>query len=136
MTHFKWKKVERKIARYLGGERNPLSGGASRHTRGDGILPHPIYLEVKDGKQAGRIHRSRTLLARLFNDTETKAKAEGKIPLVVLHPNGWGGGVRTYPSYIRVQWREGSGVSEMVPNGTVVCVPLVLIRQHLENDDG
>jgi len=40
------KTQERRVARYFGVERTPLSGGASRHTRSDTLHPD-LFLEVK-----------------------------------------------------------------------------------------
>lgn len=40
------KTQERRVARFFGTERTPLSGGASRHTRSDTLHP-TLYLEVK-----------------------------------------------------------------------------------------
>lgn len=40
------KTQERRVARYFGVERTPLSGGASRHTRSDTLHPK-LYIEVK-----------------------------------------------------------------------------------------
>jgi hypothetical protein len=44
---------ERRIARWLGGERCPLSGGASRHTRGDAIRVGRLYDEAKGVSGSG-----------------------------------------------------------------------------------
>ncbi len=40
------KTQERRVARFFGVERTPLSGGASRHTRSDTLHP-TLYVEVK-----------------------------------------------------------------------------------------
>ncbi len=40
------KTQERRVARYFGVERTPLSGGASRHTRSDTLHPD-LFIEVK-----------------------------------------------------------------------------------------
>ena len=40
------KTQERRVARFFGTERTPLSGGASRHTRSDTLHPK-LYIEVK-----------------------------------------------------------------------------------------
>ena len=71
-----WKRLEREVARVMGGSRNPLSGRASGHTAGDVI--HPVfYVEVKQ--------RARFSVLTLMKDTEEKAKKEHKKPVVVLH---------------------------------------------------
>jgi len=41
-----WKRVERKVAEKLGGERVPLSGEMSKHTSAD-VMGTPEYVEVK-----------------------------------------------------------------------------------------
>lgn len=126
MPNRPWKSVERRIARALGGERNPLSGGASRHTRGDALLPVPLYVEVKHGSS---VPRSWSAIERLFADVETNARAEGKVPVLVLHPKRKNG-VEEYPAYLRLfgptlapkgspQW-----VTPWPSEGSLVCIPL------------
>lgn len=46
MADHNWKRYERRVARYFGTQRTPLSGGASRHTRSDTLDPR-FYVEVK-----------------------------------------------------------------------------------------
>jgi len=41
-----WKKFERRVAKLFGGERNPLSGSASKHTKGD-VIHDDYYIEAK-----------------------------------------------------------------------------------------
>ena len=74
-----WKALERKVAKLLGGARNPLSGGASRHTRGD-VIHDTLYVECK--------LRKRMAAWSLFRETEILAKREGKMPVVVLKEKG------------------------------------------------
>ena len=74
-----WKKAERRICRYFGAERNPLSGENSRHTRSD-CLHETLYIEVK--------HRKKHSAVTLCDDTAKKAKKEGKIPVVCLAEKG------------------------------------------------
>lgn len=143
MTDPAWKKVERKVARYLSpraGRRTPLSGRNSGHgTSADVLLPRslPLYVEVKHGKRAEAILRSRTLLLRLFEDTEQKALGEGKVPVVVLHPPRWGnGGVATYPAWVRHEvCRPSAAIGTeghpalLLPLDAVVCVPLSELKR-------
>lgn len=68
-----WKAAERRIAKFLGVERNALSGGNSKVTRSDTLHPE-IYLESK--------WSARSSLWTLWKDTKKKAQAEGKIPVV------------------------------------------------------
>lgn len=74
-----WKSLERKVAKLLGGTRTPLSGGSSKHTRGDVIHPD-FYVECK--------LRKRMAVWSLFRETEILAKREGKMPVVVLKEKG------------------------------------------------
>jgi hypothetical protein len=45
-----WKAVERRVARFFGSERTPMSGGNSKHTRSDSLHPR-LYIEVKSRKK-------------------------------------------------------------------------------------
>ncbi len=74
-----WKKLEQKIANSFGGVRNPLSGGASRHTRGD-IIHNKFYIECK--------LRKKLSLWTWFRRVEENAKVEAKLPLLVLKAKG------------------------------------------------
>lgn len=71
--------MERKVAKLLGGVRNPLSGGASRHTRGD-VIHDFLYVECK--------LRKRIAAWSLFREVEQLAKLEGKTPVVILKEKG------------------------------------------------
>lgn len=74
-----WKRAERKGATAIGGERNPLSGGSSRHTRGDAIHP-VIYLEMK--------YRQQFTVVSQMRREEEKAKKEGKIAVLGFQQRG------------------------------------------------
>lgn len=111
-----WKKAERRIARYLGSERTPLSGGNGRATRSDSLHPR-LFVETKHGKN---VPRTWAAIQKLLSDTTTKAAAEDKNPVVVIHAKGRGNPA-TYPAYI---WRNlGEGFIEMI------CVPLSVIKE-------
>lgn len=147
-----WKQLERRVAVYLEGARNPLSGGSrgrSRtkgnlpgRTRGDGILPYPIFLECKHGKQAISLLRSRARLVTLFEETAWKAVEEGKIPVVVLHPPRWPGGVGNYPAFIETEVsRPGAEIGRESPalllkRSTLIQVPLSEIKKALKDIEG
>ena len=74
-----WKAVERRLARFFGAQRNPLSGRNSKHSRSDSL--HPLlYLECK--------HRVRHSAVTLWRDSAAKAKKENKIPVVALAEKG------------------------------------------------
>ena len=74
-----WKRFELRVAKLLGGVRNPLSGGASRHTSGDVIHPR-FYIKCKQ--------RAKWLIWTLWENVRRKARKEGKIPLLVIHKKG------------------------------------------------
>jgi len=74
-----WKRAERKGATAIGGKRNPLSGGSSRHTRGDAIHP-VIYLEMK--------YRQRFAVVSQIRREEEKAKKEGKVAVLGFQQRG------------------------------------------------
>ena len=70
-----WKRLELKIARMLGTERTPLSGGNSKMTRSD-TLDRDFFVECK--------LRKNPAVWNLYERTEELAKKEGKIPVVVI----------------------------------------------------
>ena len=70
-----WKAVERRIARFFGAERNPLSGSNGKHSESDS-LHHTLFIESK--------HRVKHSAVTLWRDTAEKAKRENKIPVVCL----------------------------------------------------
>lgn len=76
-----WQKLEERVCAKFGGRRTPLSGSNSQHgTSADCILCSKLpeaYIEIK--------FRSSFLHHALFKDAAKKAKAEGKIPLLVTH---------------------------------------------------
>lgn len=70
-----WKQRERDVAEFFHGQRNPLSGGSSRHTRADVIHP-TLFIECK-------LRRKHTAVS-LWDETKALAGKEGKTPVVVL----------------------------------------------------
>lgn len=70
-----WKSAERRIARFFGSERTPLSGGNSKHTRSDSLHPR-LFVEAK--------RRKKHTVITLWDDTKTKAAKENKTPVVCL----------------------------------------------------
>jgi hypothetical protein len=70
-----WKQFERRIARYFGTTRNPLSGSNGKHSESDSLHPR-LYIEAK--------LRQKFSVITLFDDTNIKAKKEKKIPVVCL----------------------------------------------------
>ena len=79
MSKSTWKAIERKVAKFFGVGRNPLSGGNGKHTRSDTL--HPVlFVEVK--------YRPTHSAVTLWRQTSVKAKEEKKIPVVVLSEKG------------------------------------------------
>ena len=74
-----WKKFEMKVARWFGSTRNPLSGGASKHSTSDS-LSEVLYIECKK--------RKKSAVVRLWEETNTKARIEKKIPVIALSVSG------------------------------------------------
>jgi len=74
-----WKRLELKIARMLGTERTPLSGGNSKMTRSD-TLDRDFFVECK--------LRKNPAVWNLYKKTEALAKKERKIPIVVIKKKG------------------------------------------------
>jgi len=74
-----WKATERKVARSLGTERTPLSGGNSKMTRSD-TLDKEIFCEVK--------HRVHISTVSLFRRTQRMARKEAKKCVLCLKENG------------------------------------------------
>lgn len=75
-----WKKGERRVCRYFGMQRVPLSGGNSGHTRADCYDPEGkecnLFVEVK--------HRAKFASVTLWDKTAQLAKKEHKTPVVAL----------------------------------------------------
>ena len=114
-----WKSVERRIARYLGTERTPLSGGNSRQTRSDTL--HPLlYAEIKHGKRPW----TWAAISRLWLDTAEQAGLEGKVPVVIIHRKGVRN-VGDYDCYLVVVLARPDTESLAT---ALVCVPLSTIR--------
>ena len=70
-----WKSFELRIARFFGEERNPLSGGNSKHTRSDSLHPE-LFIECK--------WRQKSSLVTLYKSTKELAKKENKIPVLAI----------------------------------------------------
>ena len=70
-----WKQGERRVAKFFGTKRVPLSGSNSGHTASD-TMHHRLFIEVK--------HRARHAIRTLYDKTKALAKKEDKIPMVCL----------------------------------------------------
>ena len=74
-----WKAIERRIAKFFGSERTPLSGFNSKHTGAD-VIHEDLFIEVK--------MRKKIPFLTTFKQTLKLAKKEDKIPLVVFVEKG------------------------------------------------
>lgn len=68
--------MELKIAKDLGTHRTPLSGGASRITRGD-VIHETLYVEVKQ--------RASFAVMGIFKAVRERARQESRTPVLLLH---------------------------------------------------
>ena len=75
-----WKREEREVARKMGTRRTPLSGSRSGHLTSSDTLSPDYYLECKLLAKAA--------VVTLFDDVRTKAKREGKVPVLVIRTKG------------------------------------------------
>ena len=78
-----WKAFERRVARFFGSRRAPLSGSNGGATRSDTLHP-ALYIECK--------LRSRSPVHRLFALVEKAAAKESKVPALALQEKnhaGW-----------------------------------------------
>lgn len=88
-----WKQFERDVAGEFGTKRVPLSGSNSGHNTNSDSLHPDLYIECKV--------RQKVWLHTLYNDTETKAKLENKIPLVAIKQKGQRGYLLAFkPEYL------------------------------------
>jgi len=71
-----WKKLERRIGKFFGTCRTPLSGISSRHTSSD-IIHDKLYVECKLRKRFGVIE--------LYKKCKPIAEKEGKTVVIALH---------------------------------------------------
>ena len=120
-----WKAVERRVCRFLGMDRTPLSGGNGRITRADCRTcgpnsPTDLFVEVKHG---GGCPRTWGAAERLFLATEKLAVLEGKTAVIVLHFKGKAD-VAQYPAYMRLPTGNNAA-------GEVVQVPLSTVKRLL-----
>jgi hypothetical protein len=70
-----WKNVERKIAKFFGAERNPLSGIGSKHTGSDTLHPE-LFIEAKYRE---KLPKSLTII---YEGAKREARKEKKIPIL------------------------------------------------------
>jgi hypothetical protein len=83
MTDKSWKALERRIAAAFGTRRTPLSGSNSGHDTDSDTLSDRYYIEAK--------LRSKLPFWAEFADTRTKARSEGKKPVLAFHKKGYPG---------------------------------------------
>lgn len=83
MANKTWKNKEREFAGKFGAKRNIGSGSMGREERSCSDSTHEtLYIETK--------YRKQSAIRGLYEDTEKKAKKEGKVPLVGLYDHGKG----------------------------------------------
>lgn len=75
-----WKGFERVVAAHFNTKRVPLSGSNSGHHTNSDTLHPELYIECKV--------RSKFAVWELFLDTEAKAIAEKKVPVVAIKQKG------------------------------------------------
>ncbi len=80
MTRKGWKAYEMRIAKRFGTDRNPLSGGGSKHTGSDTLHPG-LFIDVK-------IRREVRTLWRYFRKLEAPSFREKKKPVLVVKVPG------------------------------------------------
>lgn len=119
-----WKKVERRVAQFIGTERNPTSGGNSKHSRSDSLHP-TTFLETKHGASCPTTWPK---AIELFEETEELARREGKTALLVLHTKRVAN-VGNYDAYLRIYPTAGS-------KSFVACVPLWQAKEILDRHIG
>ncbi len=71
-----WKALERRVARFLGGERNRMSGAVDQLTAGD-VVHDTLYVEAK--------HRKTLAVDTWMTEAAGNAKDEMKTPILALH---------------------------------------------------
>jgi len=79
-----WKAFERKVANLLGGTRTPLSGGNSKHTRGD-VIHKKWYVECKLSGKTGLMLKQ---WDKEWIEARKHALEEDKTPMFVFQPKG------------------------------------------------
>jgi len=77
-----FKGMERKVAKFFGTERTPLSGGNSKHTRSD-TLHDTLFVECKK--------RKKMAIVKLYDEVKKLARKEGKFPVVAVTETGRAG---------------------------------------------
>ena len=79
MNKSNWKGMERRVAKFFGTERTPLSGGNSKHTRSD-TLHDFLFIECKKRKSMS--------IVKLFDSIKKLAADEGKYPVLAITETG------------------------------------------------
>ena len=104
-----WKQFERTVAKFFNTERNPLSGGNGKISRSDSLHPK-LYIEDK--------YSVKSSLVTLFEDTDTKASLEEKLPVICTKKRGQNGFLITIHSEDIIDFMEimNEQVREVVEN--------------------
>ncbi len=74
-----WKALERRVAAFLGGQRNRMSGAVDQLTAGD-VVHDNLYIEVK--------HRATLAVDTWMMEAVDSARSEMKTPILALHRKG------------------------------------------------
>ena len=81
MPKSNWKQTEREIVRMAGGER---TGPLGKHLPDGTPETYPLSVEVKHRESIPQ------WLIDAVDQSETEAYSNGYLPVVILHPKGWG----------------------------------------------
>ena len=71
-----WKAFERRVAKFLGGTRNRMSGSVDQLTAGD-VVHDTLYVEAK--------HRKTLAVDTWMTEAVDRAEDEEKAPILALH---------------------------------------------------
>ena len=74
-----WKALERRVAKFFGASRTPLSGGNGKVTRAD-VIHKYLFIEAKQRKKQS--------LYTLYDNTKALAITENKVPVLAIHESG------------------------------------------------
>jgi len=117
-----WKHFELWVAKLLGSERNPLSGGNAKHSRSDSLHPH-LFISCKHTRQG---HKT---LFRLIEEETAKALVEKKLPIVFIGRSGAGIGNKLDNTIAIVPVRYLAALLNSKPDITNECE-----HAHIKDD--
>lgn len=101
-----WKKAERRLARFFGSERRPLSGGNQGTGLRDDGMHEALHLESK--------YSAYTPLFTLYRETRNKANAEDRTPVIGLFEKAKPGMLLCIHSsdfeQVVIEWAKANGM--------------------------